>query len=90
MFTANEKQLEFINKRYNDIKDDIYIGVDYVNEGLEIINFEVDDNGRTTMEVEENYLNNQYALRAHYYTRHPRFKPAELDYLLGKVDTLNA
>lgn len=89
MFEANQKELEFINKRYNDIKDDIYIGTDYVGEGLEVVDFSIDDNGRTTMNVTEYYLNSQYAMRTRWHERHPRFKKAELDYLLGKVDTLN-
>lgn len=89
MTKANKEELEFINKRYNDVKEDIYIGIDYVNEGLEITSFEVDDNGRTTMEVEENYLNSQFALRTRYHTRHPRLKQNEINYLLGKVDTLD-
>lgn len=77
-----------LNKRYNDVKEDINIGIDYVNEGLEITSFEVDDKGRTTMEVEENYLNSQFAMRTRYHTRHPRLKANEINYLLGKVDKL--
>ena len=84
MIKANKEELKILNERYNDVKEDIYIGIDYVNEGLEIVGFEVDDNGRTTMEVEENYLNSQYALRTRYHTRHPRLKPNEIDYLLGR------
>ena len=88
MIKANTKELEFINKRYNDVKDDINIGIDYCCEGTEITDFEVDDNGRVTMEVEINYLNSQWALRTRHQIRHPRLKPAEIDYLLGKTDDL--
>lgn len=89
MIKANKEELEFVNKRYNDVKEDIYIGIDYVNEGLEITGFEVDDNGRTTMEVEENYLNSQFALRTRYHTRHPRLKKNEIEYLLGRKNDLD-
>lgn len=89
MFEANTKQLELINKRYNDIKEDIIIGTDYAGEGNEVVDFSIDNNGRVTMNVTEYYLNNQYALRTRWHERHPRFKPAELDYLLGKADTIN-
>lgn len=88
MFEANEKQLQFINKRYNDVKEDIYIGTDYVGEGTEIVDFSIDDSGRTTMLVTEYYLNNQYALRTRHHERHPRLNKNQIDYLLGKVDTL--
>ena len=90
MIKANTKELEFINKRYGDVKEDIAIGTDYVGEGTEIVEFEVDDNGRTTMLVTEYYLNSQFAMRERYHERHPRLKPAEINYLLGKVDTLDA
>ena len=89
MFEANTEQLEFINKRYNDIKEDIYIGTDFIGEGTEIVDFSIDDNGRVTMSVTEYYLNNQYAMRERYHERHPRFKKAELDYLLGKTEVLD-
>ena len=88
MIKANEKELEIINERYNEVKDDVAIGIDYAGEGAEIIDFEVDDNGRTTMEVKEWYLNSQYALRGRYHTRHPRLKPAEIDYLLGRTEDI--
>ena len=88
MIKANNKQLETINKRYNKVKEDIVIGTNYCCEGAEIIDFEVDDNGRVTMEVEINRLNSQWALRTRYQTRHPRLKPAEIDYLLGKTNDL--
>ena len=89
MFTANNKELRFINERYNDIKEDIYIGTDYVGEGTEVVDFSIDDNGRVTMNVTEFYLNSQYAMRTCWHERHPRFKPAELDYLLGRTNELN-
>ena len=88
MLKATEKQLETINKRYNDVQDDLNVGIDYCCEGLEITSFEVDDKGRTTVEFEESYLNSQWALRTRYFTRHPRLKPVEIDYLLGKTDEL--
>jgi len=87
MIKANKEELKVVNDRYNDVKDDIYIGLDYVNEGLEIVSFEVDEKGRTTMEVEENYLNSQFALRTRYYTRHPRLNASEICYLLGKTNS---
>ncbi len=89
MFKANNKELEFINKRYGDVKEDLILGIDYCGEGLEVIDFEVDDNGRTTMLVEECYLNNQYALRYRHYERHPRLKQNEIDYLLGRTNNLD-
>ena len=88
MIKANTKELEFINKRYGDVKEDIAIGTDYVGEGAEITDFEVDDNGRVTMEIEIWYLNSQWAMRCRHQIRHPRLKPAEIDYLLGKTDDL--
>lgn len=90
MFEANTKQLEFINKRWNDLEKSYSIGTDYVGEGTEVVDFTIDDNGRITMDITEYYLNNQYAMRYRYHEKHPRLKPAEIDYLLGKVDTLNA
>ena len=86
MIKANKEELKFINKRYNDVKEDINIGTDYVGEGTEIVEFEVDDNGRTTMIVEETWLNRQYAMRNRYHTRHPRLKQNEINYLLGRRD----
>lgn len=90
MLKANKAQLETINKRYNKVKEDITIGTNYCCEGAEITEFEIDDNGRVTMEVEINYLNSQWALRTRYQTRHPRLKPLEVEYLLGKRDYLDA
>ena len=89
MLKANKEQLKTINKRYGDVKEDIAIGIDYVHEGAEIIDFEVDDNGRVTMEVEIWYLNSQWALRSRYQTRHPRLNQNEIDYLLGKINNLD-
>lgn len=88
MIKANKEELKFINKRYNKVKDDITIGTNYCCEGAEIIEFEVDDNGRVTMEVEINYLNSQWALRSRYQTRHPRLKPDQINYLLGRSNTI--
>lgn len=85
---ANEKQLKTINERYNDVQDNLYIGIDYCCEGLEITNFEVDENGRVTVEFTEWYLNYQYALRSRRFERHPRLKPNEIAYLLGNVNRL--
>ena len=88
MFEANTKELEFINKRYNDIKEDIIIGTDYVGEGNEVVDFSIDDNGRITMNVTEWYLNNQYAMRCRHLERHPRLTQNEIDYLLGRANDL--
>ena len=89
MIKANREELKIINDRYNDVKEDIGIGIDYVGEGAEIIDFEVDDNGRVTMEVAIDYLNSQYAMRTKYQTRHPRLKKDEIDYLLGRREVLD-
>jgi len=86
MIKATDKQLEKLNERYNEVKDDISLGIDYMGEGAEATSFEVDDNGRTTMVVNVSYLNNQFAIRSRQYVRHPRLKPAEINYLLGVTD----
>ena len=83
---ATNKELEIINKRYNDLFDDPCVGLDYVSEGVEIDDFEVDDNGRVTITFTRWYLNNQYALRSREYIRHPRIKKDDLDYLLGRTN----
>ena len=90
MIKATDKQLEKLNERYNDVKDDISLGIDYCGEGAEATSFEVDDNGRTTMVIFEWYLNNQYALRKREHVRHPRLKPAEINYLLGVTNDAEA
>ena len=90
MIKATDKQLEKVNERYNDIKDDIYLGIDYCGEGAEARSFEVDDNGRTTMVIFEWYLNSQYALRKREHVRHPRLKPDEINYLLGVTNDAEA
>ena len=79
---ATEKQLENINKRYNDIQDDYNVGIDYCGEGLEITGFEVDDKGRTTVNFTEWHLNRQYALRSREFVRHPKFHEKTIEYLL--------
>lgn len=86
MIKATKEQLEKLNERYNDVKDDISLGIDYMGEGAEVTDFQVDDNGRTTMVVEVSYLNNQFAIRSRQHVRHPRLKPAEINYLLGVTD----
>ena len=88
MFNANTKELEFVNKRWNDLEKSYSIGTDYVGEGTEVVDFTIDDNGRITMDITEYYLNDQYALRMRYYERHPRLKPNEIDYLLGRTNVL--
>lgn len=88
MLKANNEQLEIINKRYNDVQDDINVGIDYCGEGIEITEFEVDDNGRVSMEVEIWHLNNQWAMRCRHQTRHPRLTKNEIDYLLGQTNEL--
>lgn len=85
---ASKEELKTINERYNDVKDDISIGTDYLGEGAEITDFEVNDKGRVTMEVTITYLNTQYALRDRYTTRHPRLKPNEIEYLLGRRESV--
>ena len=86
MIKANKTELESINNRYNDVQDDLNVGIDYCGEGLEITDFEVDDKGRTTITFEENYLNSQYAIRTREFVRHPRLHQDEINYLLGRTD----
>ena len=81
---ATAKQLESINKRYNDVQDNLNVGIDYCGEGLEITEFEVDDKGRTTVNFTEWYLNNQYALRSREFIRHPRLSKENIKFLLGE------
>ena len=88
MIKATKEELKLINERYNDVKEDVSIGTDYYGEGAEIINFEIDDNGRITMEVEVTHLNSQYGLRSRYHTRHPKFTSEEIYYLFGKLNTI--
>ena len=85
---ANRKEIEFLNKRYNTLKEDIDIGTNYLGEGYEITEFKVDENGRTTMEITEWYMNNQYAMRTRHHIRHPRFNKNEINYLLGRKNSL--
>ena len=80
---ATEKQLKSINKRYNEIQEDLNVGIDYCGEGLEITDFEVDDKGRTTVNFTKWYLNRQYALRTREFVRHPRLSKDNIKYLLG-------
>jgi hypothetical protein len=86
MIKANKTELESINNRYNDVQDDLNVGIDYCGEGLEITEFEVDDKGRTTVNFTEWYLNRQYALRTREFVRHPRLKKEYINYLLGRTD----
>ena len=88
MFEANAKQLQFINDRWNDLEKSYSIGTDYVGEGTEVVDFEIDDNGRVTMYITEYYLNNQYAMRTRWHERHPRLTQNEIDYLLGRANDL--
>lgn len=88
MLKANKEQLKTINERWNHLEKSYSIGVHYTGEGSEVTDFEVDDNGRTTMEISIDYLNSQYALRTRYQTRHPRLNQNEIDYLLGNVNKL--
>ena len=81
---ATAKQLESINKRYNDVQDNLNVGIDYCGEGLEITEFEVDDKGRTTVNFTEWHLNNQYALRSREFIRHPRLSQENIKFLLGE------
>ena len=83
---ATEKQLESINNRYNDVQDNLNVGIDYCGEGLEITDFEVDNKGRTTVNFTEWYLNSQYALRSKEFVRHPRLNKEEINYLLGRAN----
>ena len=84
MIKANKQEIEMINQRYNHIRDDLNVGIDYMGEGAEITDFEVDDKGRTTIIGYYQYLNNQFALRTKHFERHPRLKKDEIDYVLGK------
>ena len=88
MFKANNKQLETINKRWNDIRDYPVLGIDYQGEGKEVDTFTIDDNGKITLSGDTWYLNGQYALRCRYFERHPKLTKVELDYLLGNTNTL--
>ena len=89
MLKANEKELEFVNERWNDLEKSYSIGTDYVGEGTEVVDFTIDDNGRITMDITEYYLTSiHYAMRYRYHERHPRLKPNEIDYLLGKTNVL--
>lgn len=88
MIRANKEQLKTINERYNEIRDDISVGIDYLGEGCEIIDFIVDDNGRTTIAVCFQYLNRQYAIRFKHFERHPKLKMNEINYLLGEVEAV--
>lgn len=90
MIKATDKQLEKLNERYNDVKEDISLGIDYMGEGAEATSFEVDDNGRTTMVVEVSYLNNQFAIRSRQHVRHPRLTADEINYLLGVTNDAEA
>jgi hypothetical protein len=81
---ATEKQLKSINNRYNDVQDNLNVGIDYCGEGLEITEFEVDDKGRTTVSFTEWYLNRQYALRSREFVRHPRLSKEDIKFLLGE------
>ena len=89
MFEANTKELKFINDRWNKLEKSYSIGTDYAGEGTEVVDFEIDDNGRITMNITEYYFNNQFALRMHWHERHPRLTQNEIDYLLGKEDNQN-
>lgn len=88
MLKANEKELEFVNERWNDLEKSYSIGINYMGEGTEVSAFTIDGNGRITMDTIEWHLNNQYALRAKHGERHPRLKPNEIDYLLGRTNVL--
>lgn len=80
------KKIENIEKRFNEIRPDynIHFGLEIAGEGYELCDFNVDDKGRVTMEINELYLNNQYALRYRYHTRHPKLTAEEIKYLLSE------
>lgn len=88
--TLTIEQAELFEKRFNEIRPDysIQFGLWAGGEGFEICEFDVDENGRVTMKINELYLNRQYALRYRYHTRHPKLTEREIEYLLGKVDTV--